>query len=447
MARRFQALCGIAHHDDAVSHPRLTGEAYWRNAPFYGKLSLNKEFAMLTKAILTGGVLSALAGSIVYFGTEGADAQTLLSQNDVRVEDTELAGAPDAAVSELAEAAAPSEVSTEANASEVMAQETKAVAGSKMPESKMPESKMAEAASPAQDAQDTSEPKTKWLDQYLKRTMPKSQSDSEMESADTMTDRETVEPEMETTETDVEIEILEDDAGEAAGSDKVKIMRMRMEKHMKRNAMRRGDRDSAMSEEAAEAKSHTMTSGDQEEETLTHRSVDIKSLDLETLESLDLDGEIDVEILKQQLGMDGKDNVQIRIVKKKMDMSKSKDKMAKKTRKKRPVIAYDTVLAEAKKLLVVDMRNQAVLEIIDYAIDNGDMTEATDLLNELSTPELRDTARARIGTNLAKRGKSDAAFAVLESLEIDELSAPIRLEIITAMMATKQERKAAKTLR
>jgi len=65
---------------------------------------------------------------------------------------------------------------------------------------------------------------------------------------------------------------------------------------------------------------------------------------------------------------------------------------------------------------------------------------AADIVEDLSTPELRDTARARIGVGLARSGDQRAAFAVLDELEIDELSAPIRLEIITALMATKQER-------
>ena len=89
------------------------------------------------------------------------------------------------------------------------------------------------------------------------------------------------------------------------------------------------------------------------------------------------------------------------------------------------------------------MRNQAILEIVDFAVDSQDMTQAADLVQELSTPELRDTARARIGAGFARCGKADAAFAVIDDLEIDDLAAPIRLEIITALMATRQEREAA----
>ena len=48
---------------------------------------------MLTKAILTGGFLSVLAGSIVYFGAEGADALERDVHQETRLETTELAGA------------------------------------------------------------------------------------------------------------------------------------------------------------------------------------------------------------------------------------------------------------------------------------------------------------------------------------------------------------------
>ena len=69
------------------------------------------------------------------------------------------------------------------------------------------------------------------------------------------------------------------------------------------------------------------------------------------------------------------------------------------------------------------------------------------MLQELSDPELRDTARAKIGVGLANSGDSQAAFAVLDEMEIDELTASMRLEIIAALMATKAEREASKQLR
>jgi hypothetical protein len=103
-------------------------------------------------------------------------------------------------------------------------------------------------------------------------------------------------------------------------------------------------------------------------------------------------------------------------------------------------VDYDRVLAEVEKLLVVDMRNEALLEIVDYAVSRGDMEKAAQIGRNLSSPELRDTARARIGKGLALRGDAESAFAIIEDIEIDELAAPIRLEIIAALMMTPEER-------
>lgn len=315
---------------------------------------------MLTKAILTGGVLSVLAGSIVYFGTEGADALESDVREDVRLEElgeTDLAGGI-----EIAEV-------------DVEVEET-------------------EAMDPPKDKS-----KTKWLDQYLKKSKPVSETETK-----TVTTTRTVTK----TEDIIETDETEDDGVKTEARIKTKL--------------RKGGSDEARG-------AYIVTKGDRVE------TVDIKGLDLD---GLDLSGDIDVEMLKEQLGVDGEKNVEIRVIKKKMD---GKPIWFSSDAEERASIDYDTVLDEAKKLMVTDMRNQAVLEIVDYAIDNGDMAEAADLVEELSTPELRDTARARIGTGLARNGKGEAAFAVLDELEIDELSAPIRLEIITALMATKQERK------
>jgi len=310
---------------------------------------------MLTKAILTGGLLSVLAGSIVYFGTEGADALEVKVQEDTLLESSELAGAAE-------------------------------IEGVKDDSQDPPKE------------QSKTKPKKKWLDQYLKRSKDETEPVKEIGQK---TEPKTV--------TEIDIPVVEVD-----GKDETRI---------KTRILQNG-RD-------GEAKGTYIVSKDARVETL-----DVDGLDIDALRA---DGEIDVDILKEQLGIDQDKNVEVRVIKKTIDgdLLRSRPVMA-----DRVPVDYGIVLTEAKKLLVTDMRNQAVLEIVDYAIDNGDMTQAADLVEELSTPELRDTARARIGTGLAKNGKTDAAFAVLDELEIDELAAPIRLEIITALMATKMERKA-----
>lgn len=301
---------------------------------------------MLTKAILTGGVLSVLAGSIVYFGTEGADALERDAHEDVRVEETELAGGVESV--------------------DVVEVEVK---------------------DPSED-----QPKTKWLDQYLKKSSDKAKTKPAKKV---------------TTVTETEVVTESEEPRESIVEKKVRI----------KTKLRNDGSDSA--------KGTYIVSKDARVETLN-------------VDGLDLDEDIDVERLKEQLGLTDEHNVEVRVIKKKVSESPSRFSF---DAKETPSVDYGAVLGEAKKLMVTDMRNQAVLEIVDYAIDNGDMMQAADLVEELSTPELRDTARARIGTGLARSGEADAAFAVLDELEIDELSAPIRLEIITALMATKQERK------
>ena len=401
---------------------------------------------MLTKAVLTGVVLSALTGAIVYFGTEGADAYINETRNQAPEEQAELAGAPGDIVA-----------STEMVASnETVEQFAKAENFAKM-------EKSVEVEDPPSKA---TKPKTKWLDQYLKRVKPKGDTASEevieadsepmkdievedaveVESepmievenaaeveAEVMTEVEDVaEVEAEAmSEVEVEIEVQPDVEAQPAVEMDTEMdvdMEMSADAKKKRKKVRIKKRMKGMEADSTATGSYTVS---EESQSATQ---DDPTVDLD---AFDFEGEISSEALKEHLGIDDETDVDIRIVKKMARKAKDKPRM-----NKRPTIAYEVVLAEANKLVVPDMRNQAILEIIDYAIDKRDMSEAADLVDELSTPELRDTARARIGAGLARCGKADAAFAVINALEIEELAAPIRLEIITALMATKQERNA-----
>ena len=310
---------------------------------------------MLAKAILTGGVLSVLAGSIVYFGTEGADASVNEARETARVEETDLAGAADVAVGKV-------DVEVEADAKVETKVET--VVDVQDP--------------PAKESQ----PKIKWLDQYLKKTKSEDKSEPKSEPKENV--------------------VMDEPAVEV--EDKKPTLRIK----------KRIKRDSA----SGEAKgTYVVSEGNR-------------------IETLDIDEDINIQILRDQLDIDSEKNIEVRVIRKMIDGKA----VSHSDLKSENLTDYTPILAESKKLLVTDMRNQAYLEIVDHAVDHGDMMQAADIVEELSTPELRDTARARIGTGLARRGKTEAAFAVLEELEIDELSAPIRLEIITALMATKQER-------
>jgi len=405
---------------------------------------------MLTKALLTGGVLSVLAGSIVYFGTEGADASEADARASMRVEETELAGAPAAKAGDIAAVKSDAK-SAEAKSSLSDKSETKQAeddiaeviqAGVENPNVQEP---MAENTSPSEanfqgPPPDTSKPKTKWLDQYLKKTKPEKRSEDTVEEKPSETDMSIatpyeIEPNSDEGEGIVGPAAAFDDAladeysAETSATENADLWNtdrsdrpvMRMEK---RNALRglRGEEKETLS-----------ALDDSRFETF---DLDDPEIDAFDLYDWDEEGDVDIDALLEELNGSSEERVEVRIIKK-IDGKSSHHAMANHGEAE---IDYDMILDEAKKLLVTDMRNQAFLEIIDHAIDQGDVMRAADIVEDLSTPELRDTARARIGVGLARSGDQRAAFAVLDELEIDELSAPIRLEIITALMATKQER-------
>lgn len=100
-----------------------------------------------------------------------------------------------------------------------------------------------------------------------------------------------------------------------------------------------------------------------------------------------------------------------------------------------PPAVFETLLEQAALLEIEDARDDAYLNILDYALKEGRVAVAETLIEKLSSPPLRDTARQRIGIAHAQAGRVDAAFAVLEGIEIQELADPIRLEIIRAITA------------
>ena len=126
---------------------------------------------MVFKTILTGGVLSVLAGSIVYFGTAGADVRVDKDDAEARIEETELAGAADVAVTSEDSVLASAKVETVSDV-DVVAGETVIKTAEKL-----------SVAAEQDPPNEKSKPKTKWLDQYLKKTKPGAKSDKDDKDA------------------------------------------------------------------------------------------------------------------------------------------------------------------------------------------------------------------------------------------------------------------------
>lgn len=99
---------------------------------------------------------------------------------------------------------------------------------------------------------------------------------------------------------------------------------------------------------------------------------------------------------------------------------------------------FDTLIDQAGQLEITDARDDAFLNILNFSLAEGRYEIADGMVERLSSPELRDTARQRIGISHAQAGRMDEAFAVLDTVEIKELSDPIRLEIIRSVTATRQ---------
>lgn len=446
MAWRIQALCRSAYHDDALAahsatafRTHLTGEGDCRKGDLYGKETLNKEFAMLTKAIFTGVILAGLSGSIVYFGTEGADALENDNRNDTRVEETELAGAAVEEADIIKTVEGPVE---KPRVKKPQIEKEKKPTDDTLIDETLDDGEnninVAAPIDPPAEPADT-KAKTKWLDQYLKSN----KSDKDAETALTVEMEESKDSDSKDKDhggsEHVEVKSLAIDAQEDGSfrySDGTIVEDEEDLKHVRQALEAIAGLESAANVED----SYDDEKAEQGKE--VRKKVVIK-IDGEAPADWATYGEdIDIKLIEELLNEDKAAKKDIRILR----LDGETSKMPKPRKKVGKKIDYDRVLDEARKLQVIDMRNLAFFEIIDYAIDRRNFGQAADVLQELSDPELRDTARAKIGVGLAKAGDSDAAFAVLDEMEIDELTASMRLEIITALMATKAER-AAPSLR
>lgn len=99
---------------------------------------------------------------------------------------------------------------------------------------------------------------------------------------------------------------------------------------------------------------------------------------------------------------------------------------------------FETALTETKDIGIVELRDRAYLSLIDFTIRKKDFERSKAVISEISQPELRDTARSNIAVGLARLGKRDAAFDVLEDVETSALADVLRLQVIEAMTAPSQ---------
>jgi len=95
----------------------------------------------------------------------------------------------------------------------------------------------------------------------------------------------------------------------------------------------------------------------------------------------------------------------------------------------------DIIMREAEEIESTDLRDRAYLNVVDYALMHGYFGKAKAALAKISQPELRETARSRIAVNYAGTGNPEAAFDLVDSVEMTDFKDAMRIQIIEALIA------------
>jgi len=120
------------------------------------------------------------------------------------------------------------------------------------------------------------------------------------------------------------------------------------------------------------------------------------------------------------------------------DLTARAPKLTRPKSEKKEAITPQILMDQAVQIRSMDLRDQAYLGVVDYALEHEDFDAAMTAMQALYATQLRDTARANIATKYAKLGKSEAAFGIIDTVEIDDLRDFMRLQVIEAITLPKQ---------
>lgn len=98
-----------------------------------------------------------------------------------------------------------------------------------------------------------------------------------------------------------------------------------------------------------------------------------------------------------------------------------------------PLVSYG--MKQAEMISDVSLRDQAYLAIVKYTLRQKQYTEAVSPLLKIEQAEVRDVGRTDIAVALAKEGRPDDAFGILDMLEVEELKDEMRLRVIEATLS------------
>ena len=340
---------------------------------------------MIVKSIIAGTVLSLMAGGVVYFGTE-VEAEN--------AGETTLAGHPHA---------------------------EKTPAGTKIKAKKLTVKKA--SPKPEKTAEAEPKPQKKWLDQYLKTETPKAKTKTETITTKTVTTEETVEIDDEGHETGNGAS-AKDTGKFAVSEDKAIEVELFTE-----DEIEKGEGGTTTIE------AETIDMGDGKIMKIVKKIVKSEGhgpdgehkMRIKVLTEDEHHSDMESETLKMS---DGKI---IKIITK-----KSIGDLMHEARHKDISSTVKTVMEQAEKIEMPELRDRAYLDLVSYALDHGDYGVANTALEKINQVELRDTARNRIAIAYAKGGQADEAFAIMEDIEVDALRDVMRLQVIEAMIVPEE---------
>lgn len=93
------------------------------------------------------------------------------------------------------------------------------------------------------------------------------------------------------------------------------------------------------------------------------------------------------------------------------------------------------IMTQAARMDSPDLRDQAHLSAVEFALNSGNFDGASRAMEMLSQPQLRDTARSKIAVKYARSGQTDMAFEIIDAVEIDDLRDFMRLQVIEVITA------------
>jgi len=91
------------------------------------------------------------------------------------------------------------------------------------------------------------------------------------------------------------------------------------------------------------------------------------------------------------------------------------------------------VLREAADIKSDDLKDQAHMDIIGYALRENKYDAAKDVIALINQPELRETARSRVAVSYAKDGQAEEAFDMIDTVEMVDFADVMRLQVIEAL--------------